>query len=148
MTPFALRSLEHVHGHLAWLSVAALLHPALLLSRPNRRAPLAASLATGLVLVTASLGALVYSPYRDRIKQHIFLDAPRIGWLFERKEHLAVGAVAFALVGLVAHLSAPRLGPELRAPVVRTAHRAYLLAFAFALVVAVLGVVVASYRSL
>ncbi len=144
-----LRLLEHVHGHLGWLSVAALLHPAILLRQRRRRARLSVSLATGLVVVTALFGAYVYPAYRDRIKQHLFIDAPKLGWMFERKEHMAVGAVAFALVGCISHLAVPLMAgePEQVARLARLSHWAFVLAFAFALVAAVLGVSVASYRS-
>jgi hypothetical protein len=145
-----LRLLEHIHGHLGWLSVAALLHPAILLRQRKRRARLSVALATGLVVVTALLGAYFYPAYRERIKQHLFIDAPKLGWMFERKEHIAVGAVAFALVGCVAHLALPlvaSVGEPSLARLARLSHWAFMLAFAFALVSAVLGVSVASYRS-
>jgi hypothetical protein len=148
MTLLLLRVLERVHGHLGWLSVAALLHPALFLRRANRRARLSVSLATGFVVATAVLGGTIYPLYRDRLKQHIFIDAPRLGWLFERKEHLAVGAVALAVVGCISHLSLPLLpGDDVKRSMARLAHRAFLLAFALALLVAVFGVTVASYRT-
>jgi hypothetical protein len=148
MTTWSLRALEHIHGYLGWLSVAALLHPALLLRNPKRRARLSAFMATTFVALTAVLGATIYPEYRDRIKQHIFIEAPKVGWLFERKEHLAVGAVAFALVGCLAHLTLP-LAPEeaMKATMARLAHRAYVFALALALMVAVLGGVVATYKS-
>jgi hypothetical protein len=143
-----LRLLERVHGHLGWLSVGALLHPAILLRQRRRRARLSVSLATGLVAVTALLGAYIYPSYRDRIKQHLFIEAPKLGWMFERKEHLAVGAVAFALVGWVSHFALPLVaGGGGEQSLARLAHWAFVLAFAFALVAAVLGVSVASYRS-
>ena len=146
MTPVLLRALEHVHGHLGWMSVAALAHPAVFLRRP-RRAPLSVVLATSLVIGAAVIGALIYPRYRDRLKQHIFLDAPRIGWLFERKEHLAVGAVAFALAGCVAHLALPLVPDSARRAIDRLAHRAFVAALALSLVVAALGIVVAAFRS-
>ncbi len=137
-----LRVLEHVHGHLGWLAVAALLHPAILLRDPRRRAPLAVVLATALAVLVGVLGATIYPAYRVQLKQEIFVHTPRLGWCFERKEHLATFAIAFALVGCVAHLSASRLAdPELAA---RTAHRAYVVSFVLALVAAVLGVAVAT----
>ncbi len=151
MSTLLLRALEHVHGHLGWLSVVALLHPAIFLRNPKRRAPLSALLSTGLVVVTALLGATIYPAYRDQLKQHIFRDAPKIGWLFERKEHLAVGAVAFALVGCVAHVTLPWVTGDAHAETAQTmarlAHRAFVVAFAFALLVAGLGVAIASYRT-
>ncbi len=147
-TLVVLRLLERLHGHLAWLAVAGLLHPALLLRNPRRRAPLAVGLTTGLVAVAASLGAWVYPEYRARLKQHLFLEAPRLGWMFERKEHLAVGVVAFALVGCVAHLAVPWCEPgDTRLVVARLAQRAFAVAFALGVAVGVLGVAVASYKS-
>ncbi len=142
-----LRILERVHGHLGWLSVAALMHPAVLLRRPQRRARLAVALARALVVVTALLGGRVYPEYRIRIKQHLFLEAPRLGWMFERKEHLAVGAVSFTLIGCAAHLALPLLRGEARVLMARLAHRAFVVAFALAALVATLGVAVASYAS-
>jgi hypothetical protein len=148
MTPFLLRALEHIHGHLGWLSVAALLHPAIILRNPKRRARLSVALSTGFVVVTALFGVYIYPLYRDLIKQRIFLEAPRVGWLFERKEHLAVGAVSFALVGAVSHLALP-LAPDdgVKRTLARLAHRAFVVSFLLALMVAVLGVAVASYKS-
>jgi hypothetical protein len=148
MTTLLLRALEHVHGHLGWLSVAALLHPAILLRNTKRRARLSVSLATGFVVVTALLGGTIYPLYRERIKQHIFLEAPRLGWMFERKEHLAVGAVTFALVGCVSHLTLPLMEDGgIKQTMARLAHRAFVAAFGLALIAAVLGVSVASYKS-
>ena len=148
MTALVLRVLEHVHGHLGWLGVAALLHPAILLRNPKRRARLSVALATGLVLATALFGVGIYPLYRERIKQHIFIEARRIGWMFERKEHLAVGAVAFALAGCLSHLTLPLFADgELKRTMAILAHRAFVVAFVLALLVASLGVAVASYRS-
>jgi hypothetical protein len=148
MTTLLLRVLVRIHGHLGWLAVAALLHPAILLRNPKRRSPLAVSLATLSAVATALIGGYIYPEYRDRLKQHIFIEAPRVGWLFERKEHLAVGAVALALAGCIAHLSLPVFeGDKTRLLVARIAHRAYVGAFVLALIVAVLGVSVASFKS-
>jgi hypothetical protein len=147
-TLLLLRALERIHGHLGWLVVAALLHPAIVLFNPRRRARLSVSLAAGFALATGILGACIYPEYRDRIKQHLFVEVPRVGWLFERKEHLAVGAIALAMVGCVAHLSASALAQEAtRRTAAVLAHRAFVASFALALLVAVLGVVVASYKS-
>jgi hypothetical protein len=142
-----LRVLERIHGHLGWLAVAALLHPAVLLRRPRRRARLAVSLATGLVVGNAILGGYLYPEYRSRLKQSIFIDTPRLGWMFERKEHLAVGAVAFALAGCIAHLSLPWMDETTADTMARLAHRSFVVAFVLAAAVACIGVAVASFRS-
>lgn len=133
-----LRVLEHVHGHLGWLAVAALLHPAIILRDPKRRARLSVTLATALVVTTASLGAWIYPDYRVQLKKRIFIESASVGWMFERKEHLAIAAVAFALVGFISHFFLPTK---------RTAHVAFILAFVFALAVACIGVGVASFKS-
>jgi hypothetical protein len=143
-----LRALEHIHGHLAWLSIAALLHPAILLRNPKRRARLAVALTTSFVVMTALLGAYIYPDYRARIKQHIFIELPKLGWMFERKEHLAVGVVALALVGCLAHLSLPVIsGEDAKRAIARLAHRSFVAAFVLATLVGILGVSVASYKS-
>lgn len=142
-----LRALERIHGHLGWLSVAALLHPAILLRNPRRSARLSVGLATAFVVATAVLGASMYPEYRARLKQHIFLEAPRLGWLFERKEHLAVAVVAFACAGCAAHLAAPTLDEATRRVAAKVAHRAFVAAFVLSLAVASIGVAVASFKS-
>jgi hypothetical protein len=148
MTVLLLRVLERVHGHLGWLTVVALVHPAILLRNPRRRARLSVLLATSLAIATSLLGATIYPEYRSRLKQHIFIEAPRIGWLFERKEHLAVGVVSFAVAGCLAHLSQPLFGDEqTRGTVARLAHHAFIAAFVLGVLVGILGVAVASTRS-
>ncbi len=68
--------------------------------------------------------------------------------MFERKEHLAVGAIALALVGCIAHLSLPIFADAAtKTTVARIAHRSFVAAFLLSLFVAVLGVAVASYKS-
>lgn len=139
-----IRLLEHVHGHLGWLAVVALLHPAILLRNPKRRARLSAILSTSAVLLTGALGTFIYPEYRARLKQQIFIHAPNIGWWFERKEHLAVGALGFALIGCIAHLAGLRFESE---RLMILAHRSYVASFALALIVAVIGVSVATYST-
>ncbi len=151
MNELWLRVLERVHGHLGWLSVVALLHPVIVLRRPRRRARLATALATGIVTLAFVLGTVVYPSYRLLLKQAIFRTNPRIGWLFERKEHLAVGVLAFAWVGLVAHWLSFGLGTnddaDLRARVERIAQRGYAVSFALGVAVGVIGVTVAVFKT-
>jgi hypothetical protein len=143
-----LRVVEHVHGHIGWLAAAALLHPAILLRNPQRRAALSAFLATALITVGGLMGAFLYPEYRARLKQAIFIHSPTMGWLFERKEHLAVGAIAFAWMGCIAHLSWPAFDDEAaKRRVAVTAHRAYLFAFVLSVAVGCIGVAVASYST-
>jgi len=142
-----LRVLERVHGHLGWLAVVALLHPAIVLRNPKRSARLSVALTTLVVVGAATLGANIYPEYRQRLKQRIFIEAPSYGWMFERKEHLAVAAVCFTLIGCILHLFSPVFPAEIRERTARVAHVAFVIAFASALFVACVGVAVASYKS-
>jgi hypothetical protein len=141
------RLIEHLHGHLGWLSAAALVHPAVVLRNRTRRAHAAVSTSTALVTVSAGLGGWLYLAYRERLKQGIFADAASIGLLFERKEHLAFGAVLLAWAGAAAYFAAPRATAETEVRLRTIAHRAFLAAAALALVVSALGTIVAAYRS-
>lgn len=144
---FWLSLAERLHGHAGWLAVAVLLHPVLLLRSPLRRAPGVAWTATLLLTGVAAAGAALYPSYRTLLKQAIFQENAPLGWWFERKEHLAVGALSFAWVGLVCHLAAPRYGERVQKRIAALAHRAYAAAFILALAVATIGTVVAANRS-
>jgi hypothetical protein len=140
------RLVEHVHGHLGWLAAAVLAHPAVVLRSRKRRAHLAVGLSTGLVTVAAAIGVWLYVAYRERLKQGIFRDAPVIGFMFERKEHLAFGAVLLAWAGAAAYFSAPRATAKTRDRLRTIAFRAFCASASLAVLVAVLGTLVAIYR--
>lgn len=142
-----LRLIEHVHGHLGWLAAAVLVHPAVVLRSRTRRAHLAVGLATGLVTVASAIGAWLYVAYRERLKQGIFQHAPAVGYMFERKEHLAFGAVVLAWAGAAAYFAAARATPDMRGRLRTIAFRSFCASSALAVVVAVLGTVVAVYKS-
>jgi hypothetical protein len=153
MTYDVVRIAEHIHGQLGWLAAAALIHPAIVLRIRRRRAHLAVALAVLFPTVVGAVGMWVYGPYRDRIKQSIFMDSPWIGLLFERKEHLAFAAILLSWAGGVAYVMASRgRGEDGAVPgaeeTLRTlASRAFLAASVLAVIVAVLGTVVASFRT-
>ena len=142
-----LRLLVRVHGHLGWLAAIALVHPAILLRRTKRKAHLSVGLAVGLVTVVFGLGVTMYGDYRDRLRQTIFQQAPTIGYLFERKEHLAFGALLLAWAGAAAYAGAHWLEGDTRESLRKAAHWAFVAAAALALVTATLGVIVASFKS-
>jgi hypothetical protein len=142
-----LRVAEHVHGHLGWLAAAALVHPAILLRNPKRAAPLSVALATGLATGVGALGAWLYGPYRERVKPHLFKEVPWVGLMFERKEHLAFGAVALAWAGALAYAGAVGARDEVRAPLRRFALRAFVASAGLAIATAALGTLVASYAT-
>jgi hypothetical protein len=142
------RLLEHVHGHLGWLAAALLVHPAVVLRKRDRRAHLAVGLSTVALTVGSALGMWLYVAYREQLRQPIFVHAPGVGLLFERKEHLAFGAVLLAWAGCAAYFAAPHAATEVvRATLRTTAFRAYVASAGLAVNVAVLGTVVAVYKS-
>ena len=99
-----LRVQEHVHGHVGWLAALALVHPAILLRRTKRKAHLSVLLATSVATLAGVIGVVMYGDYRDKLRQHIFQQARVMGYLFERKEHLAFGAIFLAWAGALAYL--------------------------------------------
>jgi hypothetical protein len=139
---------EHVHGHLGWLAAASLVHPAILLRHPKRKAHMSVAIAALLPTVAGALGAWLYGPYRERIKQSIFIDARPIGLLFERKEHLAFAAILLGWAAAAAYALAIRADDPARDALRVFAHRAFVASAALAVVVAALGTAVASFRSL
>ena len=141
------RLLEHLHGHLGWLAAAALAHPAILLRNRTRRAHLSVALAVGFVSTVGAMGVAIYGPYRDQLKQSIFVHAPTVGWLFERKEHLAFGSIALAWAGALAYFAARGTDIDTRAPLRTFAFRAFAIACVLAIATAALGTYVAVYRT-
>jgi hypothetical protein len=142
-----LRVAEHLHGHLGWLAVAALLHPAILLRDEKRRAHLSVALATGFATLEAAIGACIYAPYRALLRPHIFHEARWVGLLFERKEHWATGVVLLVWAATTAYGLALGSGEEVRVPLRTFAHHAFAIAAAFALATACLGTAVACFRT-
>jgi hypothetical protein len=143
----ALRVAEHLHGHLGWLATAALVHPAILLKRAGRRAHLAVSLGTGIATLAAAVGVALYPAYREQLRPSIFAKAPALGYAFERKEHLAFGAIAMAWAGALAYVAALGAGSS-AAPRLRGASQVcFVVAALFAVVTAALGTCVAVYRT-
>lgn len=155
MSPDAVRSISSVHALLAWSSVATLAVAAGLLSYrggPSWRRRLEfvfAIASTALTSVTFALGGLLDMPYRLHLRQKLFLQSRTLGWLFERKEHFAVGAVSLALAGMFAliavRLRSRRPGPSsIAADLGRAATASYvaaaLLAASAAIAAAVVGV--------
>jgi hypothetical protein len=148
MSPlYPLRLQEHLHGHLGWIAAIALVHPAILLRHTGRRAHWAVGLAVGLVTLAAVLGATMYPAYRDTLRQPIFASSATIGYLFERKEHLAFGVVMFAWTGGIAYSAAMLAEERVREFLRRAAHRAFVVAAVLAFATAALGTVVAAYKT-
>jgi hypothetical protein len=92
------------------------------------------------------MGALIYPSYREAVKPAIFATAPAVGFLFERKEHLGVAALALAWCGLALYLLAHRREAP-RADLGRAAFVSYAGAAIAATLAASGGLIVACYRS-
>jgi hypothetical protein len=146
MSDLALRIVEHVHGHVGWLSALALTHPAVLLRRPRRNVLGVAIAATALVTVTAALGALLYPSYRSEVKPLLLAATPVVGALFERKEHLGAAALVLAWIGLLA-LTVARRRDDAAAGLGRLAFVAYSGAAIVAVIAAGAGLIVGAHRS-
>ena len=141
------RLLEHIHGHIGWLAAIALIHPAIVLRRTKRKAHWAVGLATGVVTLAGGLGAYIYGDYRDKLRQSIFQHAKWVGYLFERKEHLAFGAFGLAWAGCLAYVAATWLEGDARERLRRASHWAFVAAAILTVVTAAFGTVIATYKT-
>jgi hypothetical protein len=137
-----LRLLERIHGHLGWLAALALVHPAILLRNPKRRARLSVVLATVIAIVAGGLGAFIYPSYSRQLRRSMYIASRSYGLLFERKEHLAFLAVGLAIAGCALHLTR---GDSL--PRARAAWIAFVASAVLAVVVATMGTLIASFKS-
>lgn len=109
MSEDAIHLLAREHALASWAAVALLLATAwVTVARPRRRGlVLAVSASTAVALaISGALGLMLEGAYRARLRQPLFARAPKLGWLFERKEHLAFGAIALGFCGLSSLLGA------------------------------------------
>ncbi|MFO0592470.1 MAG: hypothetical protein U0441_33310 [Polyangiaceae bacterium] len=105
MTSSALRTLVVVHGWLAWGAFLPLVGALVLFG--SRRSIARGLLGGSMVCAVAAFvtGAWLHAPFQSRLRQKLFLMSTALGWLFERKEHVAFGALAltgcavFAAIG-------------------------------------------------
>jgi hypothetical protein len=147
----ALRAIERAHAVVAWLAtIAALLAAVRAHGRdPGRRASLApASLGALLLLVACASGLLLDEGYRSRLRQRLFVASPAMGWLFERKLHLAFGALLLAITGVASLLGGRRAhdvarGEATRRSLARAATLALTSAALLALAASIAGALVA-----
>ena len=98
MSPATLHLIAQAHGVAAWIATAALAAAIPLLLRAHRaRVTIAISaVAAAAITICGGLGVLLEAAYRSRIRQQLFGRSPSLGWLFERKEHFAFGAIVLA----------------------------------------------------
>ncbi len=57
-----------------------------------------------LLLVASGLGLALHDTYRAKLRQRLFIGTPSLGWLFERKLHVAFAATLLG-VGALATLA-------------------------------------------
>lgn len=137
-----LRWLQDAHAILGWLSVAALVVGAVLL-RASKHGRAAALVACSIATLTGALGGYLYYFYSHLLRRGIYLASMTHGRTFERKEHLAIAAIALAWTGALAHTG----NLERSSSRARFAQRAYVMAALLAAVVATMGWYVARFRS-
>ena len=102
MSPELFAIVERIHGHLALLGLAVLLHPVVTLRTRrglNWRTHLTAELGALFLVVPFALGWAIYPDYRTHIKPELFVNAPSAMLAFETKEHLAAMATLLAVGG-------------------------------------------------
>jgi hypothetical protein len=102
VTVESLRTLVQIHGALAWVSLAALAAAVFAVWRRRPRGALLVALAASLGVATFVTGAMMHLPFQVKLRQRLFLASVTLGWLFERKEHAAFGALALSLGGVLA----------------------------------------------
>lgn len=138
--------LQKIHGHLALLTIALLLHPAFTLrgarlrSGPTRLSCYLGSLGA---LLTNALGWFIYPAYRVELKASIYALGKGLGDLFEVKEHLAWYSLLLALAGAAVTLQAKAGSVRVLTPTVRLI---YLIAACLMIVAAVIGVYLTTLR--
>ncbi|MFT3767079.1 MAG: hypothetical protein QM820_16400 [Minicystis sp.] len=94
-----LRAIARLHALVAWLATATLIAAAAthVIARARRFSTTLGAAAAVLALAAGGLGLALHDGYRARLRQRLFLASPSLGWLFERKQHLAFGAVLLAV---------------------------------------------------
>lgn len=97
MTAPELRSLSTLHGALAWAAVASLVVSLAAAWRARRWLFPAILVAAALSTGAFATGITLHGPFQSKLRQKLFLASAPLGWLFERKEHLAFGALAMVL---------------------------------------------------
>ena len=146
MSPSFFALVERIHGHLAVLGLAVLLHPVITLRRakpPSRWTQLTADLGAGLLVFPFFIGWPIYPSYRQHIKPTLWFEQPEVALRFESKEHLAALATALAVSGALT-LRAGKASQAL----VKIAHALLLTAWGCGVVTALLGIHVASLTNL
>lgn len=89
-----LRALAQVHAGISWVAVAALGAAIVGVWRRIRGAGIGVAIAGISGAAAFGTGAMLHLPFQSKLRQKLFLMSSTLGWLFERKEHAAFGAIA------------------------------------------------------
>lgn len=148
MSPATLHLVARAHAVAAWVATAALVVAIPLQIRARRgRVALAIGAAAAIAItitLAGTLGVLLEATYRAKIRQRLFVHSPTLGWLFERKEHLAFGAIVLAWATLSTMVAAQLSRDPARAADLRAAARLAAIASAgLALAASVMAAIVA-----
>jgi hypothetical protein len=146
LSPETLHLVAQAHAVAAWIATAALVVALPRLIRRRRdRVTLAVSAAAALgITIAGGLGVLLEATYRSKIRQRLFVRSPSLGWLFERKEHLAFGAILLAWCALSTVVAARiTRDPERAGDLERAARLAGIAAAGLALAASVMAAIVA-----
>lgn len=141
MNPGIYALLERIHGHLAMLGLAVLLHPVITLGRGRLGVGgrWSVGILAGILAVASAMGWWLYGEYRASVKPALVRHRLDVALAFEVKEHLAYLCLVLAICGAAALLAAPGHPPTLR-----LARRMLGLAWILGLAVAVLGLLVSA----
>lgn len=106
-----LRALAKVHAITAWIATVALIAAAWAHAseRARRLATAIGLAATTLALAAGGLGFALHDGYRARLRQRLFLRSATLGWLFERKQHLAFAALLLAVAAAAITIARRRM---------------------------------------
>jgi hypothetical protein len=134
-----------VHGSLGAAMLALLVLSAWLELRGERESFGAGLLVCSLFqLLQAGVGLALSSHYEGRLRRLLFLRSPSLGWWLERKEHLAIGAIALTWCALAAHGAALRASETQQVGYRRAARQAAWGAVILSFLSFSIGVVVAA----
>jgi adenylosuccinate lyase len=150
----ALQALARLHGVAAWLATVTLIAAAWAQAsgRARRLTVALGAAAATLALAAGGLGFALHDGYRARIRQKLFLQSATLGWLFERKQHLAFAAVLLAVAAAAITIATRRLEARPGAEAVthelkRASTFAWSAAAVLALTASVTSVIVAGRMS-
>jgi hypothetical protein len=137
--------LQKIHGHVALLGLALLLHPVASLrgGRPISTGVRVTGISAALVLLLCNaLGWLIYPQYRMLVRPRLYRVDPLLYELFEIKEHLAWFALVTAIGG--GFLLLLRMAKEELELLRRPVRLLFALASLLVVAVAVLGLYLSS----